>query len=147
MKQISFGEKTIIKNVFHKVQIPINIYKLNMKRIVLSDKESYGNKDSFKYFTGYIHKGNVFLAQLCIKFLQKNGYSKYFYKNNKYMNLLVHDKEIVEKYNKICNKFNNERGYNNEYIKTRINIAMIEYIQILSIIKYQKIMNIAHVYL
>ena len=33
-----------------------------------------------------------------------NGYSKYFYKNNKYMNLLVNDKEIVEKYNKIWNK-------------------------------------------
>ena len=30
-----------------------------------------------------------------------NTYPKYFDKNIKYMNLLVNDKEILEKYNKI----------------------------------------------
>ena len=33
-----------------------------------------------------------------------NAYTKYFDKNNKYMNLLVNDKKILEKYNKIWNK-------------------------------------------
>ena len=31
----------------------INIHQVDIKRIVLSNKKSYGNKDSLKYFTGY----------------------------------------------------------------------------------------------
>ena len=46
------------------------------------------------------------------------------------MNLLVNDKKILEKYNKIWNKiknlfkkeFNSEPGYNDKYIKTKIKI-------------------------
>ena len=33
-----------------------------------------------------------------------NGYAKYFDENSKYMNLLVNDKEILEKYTDIWNK-------------------------------------------
>ena len=33
-----------------------------------------------------------------------NAYSKYFDKNSKCMNLLVNDKEILEKYSEIWNK-------------------------------------------
>ena len=55
-----------------------------------------------------------------------NAYAKYFDKNIKYMNLLVNDKEILEKYNKIWNRiktlikkaFNSEPVYNDKYIKT-----------------------------
>ena len=58
-------------------------------------------------------------------FSQMNAYAKYFDKNIKYMNLLVNDKEILEKYNKIWNRiktlikkaFNSEPVYNDKYIK------------------------------
>ena len=33
-----------------------------------------------------------------------NAYSKYWDKNNKYMNLLVNDKEILKKYTEISEK-------------------------------------------
>ena len=33
-----------------------------------------------------------------------NAYTKYFDKNNKYINLLVSDKKILEKYSEIWNK-------------------------------------------
>ena len=33
----------------------ININKVDIKRIVLSNKESFGNKGSHKYFVGYIY--------------------------------------------------------------------------------------------
>ena len=36
-------------------QKPINIDKVNIKRIALSHKESCDNKDSYKYFIGYIY--------------------------------------------------------------------------------------------
>ena len=59
-----------------------------------------------------------------------NGYAKYFDENSKYMNLLVNDKEILEKYTDIWNKIkslikkklNSELVYNDKYIKTKIKI-------------------------
>ena len=59
-----------------------------------------------------------------------NAYAKQFDKNNKYMNLLVNDKKMLEKYSEIWNKikslikkeFNSEPVYNDKYIKTKIKI-------------------------
>ena len=56
--------------------------------------------------------------------------TKYFDKNNKYINLLVSDKKILEKYSEIWNKikslikkdFNIEPVYNDKHIKTKIKI-------------------------
>ena len=59
-----------------------------------------------------------------------NACVKYFDKNNKCINLLVNDKEILKKYLEISNKikglikneFNSEPVYNDKYIKTKIKI-------------------------
>ena len=59
-----------------------------------------------------------------------NAYTKYFDKNDKYINFLVSDKKILEKYSEIWNKikrlikkeFNSEPVYNDKYIKTKIKI-------------------------
>ena len=97
-----FDKNGIIKNAFHKNKTPTSINEVDIKRIVLSNKKPYGNKYSFKYFIGYIHEGNAFPLPLCIKLFQMNTYAKYFAKTSKYLNLSVNGKEILEKYNKIC---------------------------------------------
>ena len=59
-----------------------------------------------------------------------NAYAKYLYKNSKCTNILVNDKKIAEKYNKIWNtiksflkkEFDIEPVYNDKYMKTKINI-------------------------
>ena len=59
-----------------------------------------------------------------------NACAKYFDKNNKYINLLVNDKEIFKKYSEIWDKvkslikkeFDIEPLYNDKYIKTKIRI-------------------------
>ena len=79
-----------------KIKRPININEIDIKRIVLFDKKSYSNKDSFKYFIRYRHKCNGFPAPLCTKLPQMNGYSKHFVENDKCMNLLINDKEILK---------------------------------------------------
>ena len=48
-KALIFGENCINKNAFHKNGKPISIDKVDIRRIVLSSKYSYGDKDSFKY--------------------------------------------------------------------------------------------------
>ena len=84
-----------------------------------------------------------------------NVYAKYFDKNNKYINLLVNDKEILKKYSEIWNKikslikkeFNSEPVYNDKYIKTKIKIYNNRYIQIFNMIKYTKVRNIVRAFL
>ena len=82
-----------------------------------------------------------------------NAYAKYFDKNGKYMNLLVNDKETLEKYFEIWNKikglikneFHSEPVYNDKYIKAKINIYNDKIYSNFQHRKYQKIMNIVHV--
>ena len=49
---------------------------------------------SFLY-GGYISETNAFLIPLCLKLSQINGCVRYF-NDNKFMNLLVHDKELLK---------------------------------------------------
>ena len=126
---VHFGENGIIKSTFHKNKRPININEVDIEEILLSHKKSYIN-NSFKYFIGYMHKGNGFPSPLCIKLPQMNAYAKCFDKTNKYMTLLVNDKKISKKYSEIWDKikslikkgFNSEPVYNDKYIKTKIKI-------------------------
>ena len=77
-----------------------------------------------------------------------NAYAKHFDKNNKYINHLANDKEILRRYSEIWNKikslikkdFNSEPVYNDKYIKIR-------HIEIFNIMKYPKRMNIVRAYL
>ena len=61
-----FKKDGVIKNEFHKSKQSINFDKVDIRKIVISSKDSYGKKSSFVYV-------------------------KYFHSNNKYMNSLVHD--------------------------------------------------------
>ena len=76
--------------------IKISIDKVDVINIVLSKKDLYGKKGSFKYFIGCINDTNVFPILLCIKLPQMNGYAKYFDSNNKCINLLIYDKILLK---------------------------------------------------
>ena len=126
---VYFGENGIMKSAVHKNKRLIIINDVDIEKIVLSHKKSH-SKDSFKCFVGYRHKGNGFPSPYCVKLPQMIVYAKYFDKNNKYINLLVNDKETLKKYSEIWNKikslikkeFNSEPVYNDKYIKTKIKI-------------------------
>ena len=151
---VYFGENDIIKSAFHKNKRAISINEVDIAEIVLSCKRSY-SKESCKYFIPYRHKGNTFPLPLCVKLPQMNSYAKYFDKNNKYINLLVNDKEILKKYSEIWNKvkslikkeFNSEPVYLINTLKLKEKFTMIGYTQIFSIIKHPKIMSILRAYL
>ena len=76
----------------------------------------------------YMYKGTALPSPLRIKLPQMNAYVKYFDKYSKYMNFLVNDEEILEKYNEICDKiknlfkkkFDSESVYNDKYIKPKM---------------------------
>ena len=51
-------------------------YDLDVNKILVSKKESYGTKNSRKYFIGY--NDNDVIRPLCINLPQMIGYAKYF---------------------------------------------------------------------
>ena len=49
-KNINFNDKKIKKSIFYKNKAINNIKEIDVNNILVSKKESYGNKKSFKYF-------------------------------------------------------------------------------------------------
>ena len=51
-KVIKFGDTEIHKQVFHQHKEPISIKNVDIDKVVVSNKVSFGKKE-FKYFIGY----------------------------------------------------------------------------------------------
>ena len=75
-KSINFDDKKMNKSNFYKNKKLFNIHDLDINKILVSIKESYGKNNSLKYFTGY-NDDNV-IRPLCIKVPQMIGYVKNF---------------------------------------------------------------------
>ena len=52
-KKINLDDKKLRKSTFYKNKAINNIEDINVNNILVSKKESYGNKSSVKYFIGY----------------------------------------------------------------------------------------------
>ena len=109
-KEINFEDKS-------------HFYKSN--KIFVSKKESYGIKNSLKYFIGY--NDDDVIRPLCIRFPQMIGYVKCF-DGNKTMSFKVSNNRLLKKYTEIWEKisgligktFDSEPIYGDKYIKTKI---------------------------
>ena len=97
-KSINFNNGEINKSTFYNNKKLFNIYDLDVNKILVSKKESYGTKDSLKYFIGY--NDDDVIRPLCIKLPQMIGYVRYF-NSNKTMSFKVGDNKLLKKYNKI----------------------------------------------
>ena len=127
--EICTNEKTFLNN-----RSSISIDKVEIDRIVLLNKTSYGNKGAFKHYIGYRHTDGNF-SSLNIKLPQVTGYVRHFDNDDKLKNFLVADKKLLKKYNetwdKIKSLFKKELDkkpvYNNRYIRTKINGTEFEH--------------------
>ena len=128
-KSINFEDKKIKESTFYKNKKLFNTHYLDVNKILVSKKESYGTKNSFKYFIGY--NDDDVIRPLCIKLPQMIGYVKNF-DSNKTMSFKVSDNKLLKKYNKISEKnsilmnieFDSEAIYGDydKYIKTKIKL-------------------------
>ena len=119
--------KKINKGNFYRNKKLFDIYDIDVNQILVSKKESYGKKSSFKFLIGY--NDNDYIRPLCIKLSQMIGYVKCYDSNNT-MSFKVNDNSLLKKYTKIWEnvtslmniEFDNEPVYgdNNKYIKTKI---------------------------
>ena len=126
-KSINFEDNKISKSTFYKNKKLFNIHDLDANKILVSKKESYGTKNSFKYFIGY--NDDDVIRPLYIKLPKMIAYVKHF-DSNKTMSSKVSDNKLLKKYNKIWEKVSNLMnieldsvpvyGDNDKYIKTKI---------------------------
>ena len=126
-KNINFDDQNINKSSFYKNKRLFSLNDIDVKKILVSKKELYGTKNSFKYFIGY-NDGDV-IRPLCIMFPQMIGYVKHF-DSNKTMFFKVNDNKLLKKYNKTWEiksnllniEFDSQPLYSDgeKYIKTKI---------------------------
>ena len=93
-KNIIFNDEKINKSNFYKNQKLSKINDIDVNKILVSKKESYGTKKSSKYFTGY-NDGDV-VRPSCIKPPQMIGFFKYF-DSDKRMSFKVNDNKLLKK--------------------------------------------------
>ena len=96
-KNITFNNKKIRKSTFYKNKTINDIENLDVNNTLISKKESYGNKSSFKYFIGY--NDNDIIRTLCIRLPQMTGYARKF-DESATMSLIVKDKQLLKNYTK-----------------------------------------------
>ena len=75
-KNIDFDDKKIKKSSFYKNKKIYSTDDIDLDNILVSKKESYGTKNSLKYFIGYNDNDNI--RPLSIRLPQMTGYARKF---------------------------------------------------------------------
>ena len=102
---------------------------VDVNKILVSNKEPYGTKNTFKYFIGY--NNNDVIRLLCVRLPQMTDYARKF-DENATMSFRANNKQLLKNYNKIWEKveklmridFESKPIYgdDNKYIKIKIKI-------------------------
>ena len=100
-KNIKFDDKKVKKKWILQKQKSNSIDDIDVNKILISKKESYGTNNSFKYFIGY--NDNDVVRPLCIRLPQMSGYPRKF-DENATMSFKVNNKQLLKTYNKIWEK-------------------------------------------
>ena len=153
-KDINFNDKKIRKSNFYKNKKINRIEDIDVNKILVSKKESYGTKNSFRYFIGY--NDNDVIRPLYIRLPQMTGYAKKI-DENATMSFSVNNKQLLKNYNKIWEKvekllnidFESKLVYDgadDKYIKTKIKIYADSIVQIFIIKKFLRKNHHVNVY-
>ena len=122
-KNINFDDKKIRKSEFYKNKKVFQIDEIDVNKILVSKKESYGTKNALKYFIGY--NDDDVIRPLCVRLSQMTGYARKFDKNVT-MSFRANNKQVLKNYNKIWEKvekvmkenFESKPVYGDGYINT-----------------------------
>ena len=98
-KSINFEDKKINKSNFYKNKKVFNIHDIDIDKILVSRKESYGTNNSLKYFIRYNDDDDDdddVIRPLCIRLPQMTGYVKRFDSNNT-VSFKVDDSKLLKK--------------------------------------------------
>ena len=108
-RTLKFDNIKINKKEFHKSKKPIDLFSVDLDKIVVSDKFKH-NDEGFKYFIG--NQKNLLVKPLCIILPQMNSHIKYFENGGKNMSFMIKDDKVWDKYDKIWDVIKNKLGIN-----------------------------------
>ena len=91
-KNIIFDDKKDQQELIKKL---FSMHGIEIDKVLISKKDSCGNKNSFKYFLGYNDDDVIVIRPLCIKLPQMIGYFKHF-DSNKTMFFKVNDNRLLK---------------------------------------------------
>ena len=100
-KNKNFDQKKIKKSKFYRNKKVSSIDDIDINKILVSKKEPYGTKNSFKYFIGY--NDNDVIRPLCVRLPQMTDYARRFDENTT-MQQWVNNKQLLKNYDKIWEK-------------------------------------------
>ena len=92
-KSINFNGKNIFKSYFCKNKKLFDIHNLDVNKILVSYRESYGTKNSLKSFIGY--NDDDAIRPLFIRLPQMIGLAKHF-ESNKTMSVKVSYNKVLK---------------------------------------------------
>ena len=99
--------KKIRKSEFYKEQKSSSIDDVDVNKILVSKKEPYVTKNSFKYFIGY--NDTDVIRPLCVRLPQMTGYAIKF-DENATMSFRANFKQLLKIIIKYGKKFESEGG-------------------------------------
>ena len=91
-KNINFDDKQIKKSEFYKNKKVFQIDYIGANKVLVSKKEPYGTRNSFKYFSGY--NDNDVIRPLCVRLPQMTGYARKF-DENATMSFKANNKQVL----------------------------------------------------
>ena len=100
-KEHKFWRQKILKGTFYRNKKVNSINDIDFNKVLLSKKEPYCTKNSFKYFTGY--NDNDVIRPLCLRLPQMTGYARKF-DENETMSFKANNKQLLKDYNKNMGK-------------------------------------------
>ena len=117
------------KSEFYRNKKVTSIEDIDVNKILVSEKEPYGTKNSIKYFI--VYNENDVIRPLCVRLPQMTGYARKF-DENATTSFRANNKQRLKNYNKIWGKvdrlmridFEDKLVYGDDdkYIKTKIRI-------------------------
>ena len=128
-------KKSTKSDFYNKNKKIFNIDDIDVKKILISKKETYGEYNSFKYFIAY--NDNDVIRPLYLFLSQMTGYINKFDKNEITMSLMIKYIQLLKNYNKIWKKneklmkidFNTKTSYGDDdddkYIKRQNNYKFL----------------------
>ena len=78
-KNINFDDKEIRKKIFYKNKKVFQTDNIDVNKILVSKKGTYGTKKSLKFFIEY--NDNDVIRPLCLRLSQMTGYARKFNEN------------------------------------------------------------------
>ena len=99
---LTFGNNEIEKNKFYRHETPIFLGDIDIEKVLVSKKISFGEKN-YKYFIGYLHDNHK-VKPLHIMLPKISSYVKSYDGQTKWIYFLTEDDKLLEKYNTIWDK-------------------------------------------